>query len=504
MQLVVLILFAVVMLEDRMPTATGPSAWFALASVTLPSAATLLLQAWRVRAAIRAMDASDPRGARLFDSAERLLRAVPWMALAGTAIATLACGWLQAIRATLGNWPGVDELLALAPALIAITLSWWVHEPIERRIREASIIRRLDEGLPIAAWTTPLRFVLSRVRSNILLMLVPLALVLTLTELAEPAVAHRWPEFWEAGGQEAVTLGIAAFVYLISPLLARVVLDLRPIPPGELRQDLQAVCDGCGVRVREILVWDTDHAMVNGAVMGLVAPLRYVMLTDGLLELLPRDELRAVMAHEIGHVRRRHLPWMLGALVALLIIASFLIDAPVRWLDAGVRDAAWTFEAKVEAILWLDRLAALGATLLALGLFGWVSRRIERQADTFAVQYLSSVAGSPMVTPGSVAAMSGALGTVARFAGVSPRRSSWRHGSIAWRQEYLGRLIGAPTGGLGIDRLVAALKVSIALVLVAFGVLVALEGTAEPADRAAAGGGYDGAFHGRALARAGR
>jgi Zn-dependent protease with chaperone function len=477
-QLVLLILVAVILLEDRMPTSATLSPWPALLVAAIPCALGLLLLWFRVRRVERAMDQADPRGARAFDHADRTLRAIPWIALLSTATATLGFGWLQAIRAIVGDWPAIDELLALAPALTAIALSWWIYEPIERRVREASMIRRLDEGLPIATSGTRLGFVIGRIRSNILLLLAPLLAVMTLSELVEPRIEAAWPEFWAAGGREIVTLSVAAFVYLFSPLLARGVLQLEPVPAGELRDDLQAVCDGCGVRVRQILVWRTDHGMVNGAVMGLVAPLRFVMLTDGLLELLPRDELRAVMAHEIGHVRRRHLPWMLATLVALLVIGSFAVDWPVRVIDQAIRDAHWDIDAKIEAIQWLDRGAVLGATIVSLGLFGWVSRRIERQADSFAVQYLSSAAGSPSVTPGAVAAMSGALGSVARYAGVSPRRFSWRHGSIRWRQEYLGGLVGLPTDRLRIDRVIAFLKIGVALVLVAFGVLLALDARA--------------------------
>lgn len=489
MQIVVLILVAVVLLEDRMPTATPASPWVALLVVTVPCALGLALQRFRVVRAERAMDRADPRGIGEFDHADRTMRAIPWIALLSTAAATLGFGWLRAVRSVLGNWPAIDELVALLPALLAIALSWWLHEPIERRIREASMVRRLDEGMPIATWSSPLRFVIGRIRSNVLLLLAPLVVVMALSETIEPRVADAWPAFWNAGGREFVTLAIAAFVYLFSPLIARLVLQLEPVPPGELRNDLQAVCDGSGVRVRQILVWRTDHAMVNGAVMGLVAPLRFVMLTDGLLELLPRDELRAVMAHEIGHVRRRHLPWMLGMLVALLVIGSFAIDWPAQRVDAWIRNAAWDVPTKVDAMAWLDRGAALGATLISLGLFGWASRRIERQADTFAVQYLSTAAGSPHITPGAVAAMSGALGTVARFAGVSPRRASWRHGSIAWRQGYLGGLIGAPAAGLAIDRLVALLKVSVVVVLISFAVLLVLD--ARTAQGEASGPGYD-------------
>jgi Zn-dependent protease with chaperone function len=475
LQLLVIILFAIVFLEDRMPLASAMAPATALALALVPPAIAIVLQRWFVRAAVRAMDRSDPACVRHCDRADLLGRIAPWLGLAGLVAATFLAGWLECIRAAIGNLPAVDELVAILPALAAAVAGWWVQEPLERRVREASLIRRLDEGRPLVAWPSRLRFVVARTRSNILLLLVPILLVVAASEALEPRIARAAPAFWASGGAEIAPLAIAMCVYLISPLLARLVLDLAPLPPGEMRSDLEEVCRASGVRVRDILVWRTDDAMVNGAVMGLVGPLRYVMLTDGLLELLPRQQLRAVMAHEIGHVRRRHLPWMLAALVALLVVASLLVEAPVRVADEAIRTAGWSVDTTIEALLWLERGAMLSATALALVLFGWLSRRIERQADSFATQYLSTAEGSRQITPQAVAAMSDALASVARHTGVSPHRPSWRHGSIAWRQAYLDRLAGLPVGALGIDRLIARLKLGVVVVLLAFAALLVID-----------------------------
>ncbi len=458
MQLVVVILVATVLLEARAPSDMPVRPWWALAAAVLPAALAVAWQAILVRRALRALDAGQGRGLRLADRAERAMRHVGWWAVAGLAGATVGCRWLAAVRSVIGDWPAIDEAIALLPGFLAMTASWWVHEPLERRIRDAALVRRLDEGMPIPPAPTRLAFTLSRVRTNLLLLIAPLLTVLAIGESLAPLVRRWVGEQAALSANEATTLVAAALVYVVSPWIARLVLALRPLPPGELRSDLLEVCRLAGVKVREILYWDTHHAMVNGAVMGVVAPVRYVMLTDALLELLPRDELRAVMAHEIGHVRRHHLPWMVLTLLALLSVASLVVGWPLealyRWLARN-----GTSEANLRAIVpWLDYGSAVAAGLLALLAFGWVSRRFERQADTFAVQHLSESAGSPDVTPGAVAAMAGALGSVARFAGVDPQRPSWRHGSIRWRQDYLVTLAGRSVEGLPIDRQIRRLK----------------------------------------------
>ena len=96
--------------------------------------------------------------------------------------------------------------------------------------------------------------------------------------------------------------------------------------------------------------------------------------------------------------------------------------------------------------------------VVGLAMFGFASRRFERQADTYAVQLLSSREGREDASPQAVDAMVTALGSVALLNHVPPVRGSWRHGSIAWRQDYLRALVGRAHGALAIDGLMAALR----------------------------------------------
>ena len=145
--------------------------------------------------------------------------------------------------------------------------------------------------------------------------------------------------------------------------------------------------------------------------------------------------------------------------------------------------------------------------------FGWISRRFERQADSFAVQHLArrwheeqqarrdlnfgmlvssdpATAAPPMflsergvasalgatdapgVSPTSIPtaasdAMVRALQIVADQNAIPTKRKSWRHGSIAWRQDYLRTLPGQPIDQLAIDRLVFRIQVAGVVMLAA-------------------------------------
>jgi hypothetical protein len=222
------------------------------------------------------------------------------------------------------------------------------------------------------------------------------------------------------------------------------------------------VCRRHHVGVRDLLLWKTSGSMINAAVMGLIAPLRYVLITDALLETLHANEVQAVMAHEVGHVRRRHMVWMVVCLLACFFLAAHVVAWPVRM--AGYL-AHWPEQWEHP----LDIACSLLQLTLGLLIFGWVCRRFERQADTFAAQHLSGL-GTPAekqanITPDSVSAMRAALESIAELNTVDPSRHSWRHGSIRWRQRYLASIVGRPLLRLPIDRLVRWLKVISAIVL---------------------------------------
>jgi STE24 endopeptidase len=239
------------------------------------------------------------------------------------------------------------------------------------------------------------------------------------------------------------------------------------------------------VGVRDLLVWRTHGTMINGAVIGLVGPLRYILLTDALLEHLPTRQVEAVMAHEVGHARHRHMPWLaMSMMVGISVSAMFLVLVVSVGLEMLDRSGRGEVAMQLGGSVLVEPAVAVGSLILGLGWFGFVSRRFEWQADVFAVQQLSRTPparddgptlwddvgeGGPglgtRVTPEAVAAMNGALEAVADLNHLSRERPSWRHGSIAYRQRRLRAMVDQPLDQARIDRTVRWLKRGLLLVL---------------------------------------
>lgn len=478
-----------------------------------------------VRLGMRRIDRRhDPSGIRLADRGLGLAR---WWALAVHAVSILVGGWLSIVRGATGDLILVDELLAMAPPLLAFGLIWASAYDIDRCLHESARVRRLDDGRPL--WPTLGRgaWVLGRFRVHILMLGLPLLFVLGGGEAATSLVPGDAPT-WVA---DVVSFGCAALVFMIAPLLMRLVLPMRVLGVGRLRAEVDRLIARAGVRVSSVLLWRTDGTVANAAVVGLVPPLRSVLLTDMIVEEMPGACLRGVVAHELGHVRHHHMPWLVASLAAILLVGGAVASVPPIWFMARGEDPSGVL---VQGTGFAGVTAVLAAAWIG---FGWVSRRYERQADTFAVQTLSadprpsmhedkdedtdedtdedasnagaSVAISGGIRPRSeadddshpdverpadsvaspspddvtheaVAAMSGALLWTARLNGVDPSRKGWRHGSIAWRRAHLATLVGQPVHAMPIDALVRRLKWIAAIgVVIGIGATVAVERWAE-------------------------
>ena len=196
---------------------------------------------------------------------------------------------------------------------------------------------------------------------------------------------RAWPGAWPA----VAAPGAAAFVLVLSLLapylFERLFNRFWRLPDADLARELRGLSARAGVPVRKILVSDASRRTRkhNAYVSGL-GPTRRLVLFDTLLEDMPRDELRGVVAHELGHRRHRHvaagtLLGMAGAAAAVLVLWGLL-----SWPDlvsaagaAGPRDPR-----AVPLVLLAFWVLELGA----LPFETWVSRRWERTADRFALQ----------------------------------------------------------------------------------------------------------------------
>ncbi len=376
-------------------------------------------------------------------------------------------GWLEAVRAVVGDLPAVDEVIAAAPAIAGLVAGWWTLYPIERRLREAMMMRHLHEGRTLYAPPSRWKFVLAGLRHNLLIVAIPITLIIGWQEMVEDyAASHRgWARSLDGLTPVLAQIAGAVVVFAMTPAILRLVWDATPIGEGPLRSMIRETCARYRVRVRGPLLWKTGGTILNGAILGLVWPFRYLLFTDALLDSLTTRQLEGVVAHEVAHVRRRHLLWLAASVLAVLIVTGWGAELADRVFDLGL--AADPHSAT---------LVSVGSLVVAGFAFGFVSRRFEWQADAFAVQHLSrtgagGVAGEGdaetdgRITAEAAASMAGALTVVAELNGMSIDKFTWRHGSIAERRRRVLALVGTPVARSKIDRQVGWIKIAAAAML---------------------------------------
>ncbi|MBL8886574.1 MAG: M48 family metalloprotease [Phycisphaerales bacterium] len=392
--------------------------------------------------------------------AERLLSFGRAVVVGIHAYAIIELGWIQTARQLSNNLPVLRELVTALPPLVAFVILYWAYAPIQRRIREALLWRHLHQGVPLLPDRSRGALVWEHIRHSILLGLIPLLMLTAWRHIGEYAalLQHHnlsdWLEWililWQVSG---------VFVVLaVSPYILRFVWDTVPLQGGQLRESVESVFSRNQVSAREVLVWQTSSGILNGALMGIIPRARYVLFTDALLQVLPLRQVEAVAAHEAGHGRLHHLPWLLGATIVASLVGATVFSIAFEVVRP---EESWYITA-------IGLLCSAGLGFFALG---FVSRRFELQADAFAAKDLSRfqppievgappLPASTQVTHESAASMIDALETVSRLNGVSPERFTFRHGTVRGRQAHLASIVGVPLASLPIDRAVTRLKLA--------------------------------------------
>jgi STE24 endopeptidase len=408
-------------------------------------------------------------------------------ALAGLHVAVLCCtDWLGLCRRAplVGDWPVVPGTLAAVPVVLSILLVWIATYPADRAVREIALETYLFRGRPVRPIWPLGRYLVFNLRHQVLFILVPMLLILAARDLI---TLYEQP-LREISGQRVLPdllLGFSAvIVAVIAPLILRRVWVTQPLPEGPLRDRLLYLCRKLRMRCRDILVWHSGGMIVNAAVMGVLAPFRYLLITDAMLEQMDDRRIEAVFGHEAGHVKRHH--------ILFFLLFAFISGCLVMMLGQRSQDMGRLgYQIGVAVV-------ALALTLKWGLLFGWISRRFERQADIYGVRALAA-SGLPCQVPcalhspgadhnpgdrqraGDPLCQTAAhvfgdtLNEVAVLNGIPPNARSWRHGSISSRSRTVIRLAGDPKATARFEQSVYRAKAAILVIALISGLWVAWE-----------------------------
>jgi STE24 endopeptidase len=304
-------------------------------------------------------------------------------------------------RSRFGAMTGVFDTLVLAlfvfggilPWLFAHVVGWgamdavWTHALF---ILIAGVLLSIP-SLPFEWWeqfrleakygfnkSTPKLWITDKFKGLLLMLVIGFPLLWALLSLVQWAGSSWW--IWGF----ALVFGFQLLMLVLYPKLILPLFNkLTPLPDGDLRSRLLALGDRTGFRAQAIQVMDgSKRSGHSNAFFTGFGRFRRIVLFDTLISQLSPEELEAVLAHEIGHYRKGHIPKM----IAVSAVMMFVAFAAIAWLAKSYWfNTAFGFPAGelAPAFLLFGLLSGL-VTFWFSPLTNLLSRKHEYEADAFA------------------------------------------------------------------------------------------------------------------------
>ena len=278
-----------------------------------------------------------------------------------------ALGWGRWVGARVGPWPAQVALYAGAlwavAALVSFPLDWIRGFRLEHRF-----------GLSTQSFASWLK---DHAKGLALGGAMGLGIAEGLSLLLRAAPDHWW--VWAA----AAWMAWSALLTQVAPtLLIPLFYKQQPLEQGPVRERLEALLARCKTRVGGIFSVNLSRTTrkANACLCGLGGS-RRVLLSDTLLSRTPVEEVEVVLAHELGHHCLRHIGIGIALSAAATAVSCFGVDRLARGGMSGLGIAGL---ADLPALLVIG-FGLFLAGLLMMPVTQGVSRRLERQADQFAL-----------------------------------------------------------------------------------------------------------------------
>jgi STE24 endopeptidase len=265
-------------------------------------------------------------------------------------------------------------VVTLITGVIALPLSWYRTFVIEQRFG----FNRMTFGL----------WLLDLAKAALIAALLGIPLVTLVLWLMTRAGALWWLYTWIAWIAFQL-LVLALYPTLIAPLFNK----FQPLSDAGLKERVERLLERCEFAAKGLFVMDGSRRSSHGnAYFTGFGAARRIVFFDTLLARLKPEEVEAVLAHELGHFKLKHVlkrtAWFAGASLVLLALLGWLVGEP--WFYAGLGVPGNTPRFGVALVLFMLALPVF--TFLASPLASLYSRRHEFEADGYAAKNSSAAA----------------------------------------------------------------------------------------------------------------
>lgn len=207
-----------------------------------------------------------------------------------------------------------------------------------------------------------------------------ITVIVVLAVLAIVQASPVWWWFWVW----LFLLGFGIFMMYIAPyVIEPLFFKFKPLTVEGLEERIKAVMEKAGLKVSRVFQVDASRrSRHSNAYFTGIGKVKRIVLFDTLLEQMTQDEIIAVLAHEVGHWKKKHVLKRIVMTEAMafagLFIASRLVQGDTLPNLLGM--AGLSFFGKLVVLGFLSSLVLFPLTPL----FSALSRRDERESDRFA------------------------------------------------------------------------------------------------------------------------
>lgn len=315
--------------------------------------------------------------------------------------------------------PSAQALLFLSLFVFYLSIVWACAFDAQKRLYQTELSRRT--------------YILSNISFSVPI-LIPWLILSGLADIVNLLPSESLKHFLlTTEGQIFYFLVFLVGIAILGPAMVQAFWRCKPLEGGFFRDRIESVCNQADLAYSNILYWPIfGGQMITAGVMGLIRRFRYILVTEGLLRYLDPAEIDTVIAHEIGHVKKRHLLFYLFFFVGYMLLSYATFDLTIyailyaepiyRLINITGLD-----QATVTTTLF-SMITILVFLIYFRYIFGFFMRNFERQADTYVYTLFASAA--PLIST---------LKKIAIASGQSPDRPNWHHFSIQERIDYLSK-----------------------------------------------------------------
>jgi len=221
-------------------------------------------------------------------------------------------------------------------------------------------------------------FFLDRIKALIISIIIALPLYFVLLWLLE--VAGSW---WWLLAFGFYTL-FQLFITIIYPtLIAPLFNKFIPIEDGSLKNKINALLKKVQYKSKGIFMMDgSKRSKHSNAYFTGIGKTKRIVLFDTLINILKENEITAVLAHEIGHQKKKHIVKLLIISIFSVLLGFFLINLLLYYTP--LYTAFGFSRISFHAILILLSLCSGAFTFILTPFFSLLSRKYEYAADKYA------------------------------------------------------------------------------------------------------------------------